>query len=95
MMRAFIVMLLLVSSVADAQTRPDARNMNCGRASSLVHANGAIVLGTGPHTYDRYVSSVRFCPYPQVARPVWIATADEAQCFVGYLCADGTQRFSR
>jgi hypothetical protein len=95
MMRALTVTLLLVSSLANAQTRPDVRVLNCGQASSLVRANGAIVLGTGAHTYDRYVSSARFCPYPQVTRPAWIATSDEAQCFVGYLCADGTQRFSR
>lgn len=69
-----------------AQTRPVTLGMSCARANALVTRQGAIVLGTGPYTYDRYVSSQAFCLSTEFARPAWVPTADTPQCFIGYTC---------
>jgi hypothetical protein len=44
------------------------------------------VLGTGPHTYDRYVAHQGFCGLDQVTDPAYERSADTPQCFVGYRC---------
>lgn len=76
---------LLVAAVAHA--RPDSMNMTCAEAKNLVDAHGAIVIGTGPHIYDRYVAHGGYCMSGEVAKPAWIETADDFQCMVGYRCA--------
>ena len=65
---------------AQAQARPDARQMSCGDVQSLLGARGAAVLTTGQHTYDRYVSNGRYCIHPQVAVRATVATADTRSC---------------
>lgn len=62
--------------------------MACAQARGLVAAYGSIVLGTGPHTYDRYVLHRGFCFPGQTIRSEWVPTADTPQCFVGYTCQD-------
>jgi hypothetical protein len=39
---------------------------------------GAIVLGTGPNIYDRFVSSRAFCTRDEQIEPRWLATAEYA-----------------
>lgn len=68
-----------------AQGRPDARTMSCGEVQALLDASGAVVLTTGQHVYDRYVSGRRFCTHPDMAAPARIATRDVASCPV-YRC---------
>jgi hypothetical protein len=60
--------------------------MGCGQAAGLVASSGAIVLGTGGHTYERFVSDARFCLRTEMTEPVWVLAADTSQCFVGYRC---------
>jgi hypothetical protein len=62
--------------------------MSCRQAAGLVASRGAIVLGTGAYTYDRYVSDQRFCLRSEVTIPEWVPTADTPQCFVGYRCKE-------
>ena len=38
-----------------AQPRPNTLSMSCRDAQALVVSHGAIVLGTGPNRYERYV----------------------------------------
>ncbi|MDB5594246.1 MAG: hypothetical protein JWM36_1207 [Hyphomicrobiales bacterium] len=71
---------------ASAQGRPDTLQMSCGMAASLVSRAGAIVLGTGPNIYDRYVASRAFCQRDEEMRPRWLATRDAPQCFIGWVC---------
>src|SRR5829696_8952254 len=52
----------------------------------LVAAKGAVVLRTGPNTYDRYVRDASFCAVQESVRPDWVRTADSAQCYVGGVC---------
>lgn len=71
---------------AMAQGRPDTLRMSCGTTAELVRRSGAIVLGTGPNLYDRYVSSHAYCERDEETVPRWLATGDAPQCFVGYGC---------
>jgi hypothetical protein len=77
----------LVSSAA-AQPRPSSVNMGCRQAAGLVASRGAIVLGTGGYTYDRFVADHRFCLRGEVTEPAWVPTRDTPQCLVGYRCKE-------
>jgi hypothetical protein len=80
--------LALIATGAVAQPRPSTVNMLCGQAAAIVAARGAIVLGTGGFTYDRFVADRRFCAITQTTEPAWVPTADMPQCFVGYRCKE-------
>jgi hypothetical protein len=83
---------LSIGSEAWAQTRPVSTSLTCSLVAGLVASQGAIVLGTGVYTYDRYVSGPNFCVLGETIEPAWVATVDNPQCFVGYQCR---QRFQR
>jgi hypothetical protein len=83
---ASISLLIACQTAAFAQGRPDTLRMSCGQAAGIVRQFGAIVLGTGPYIYDRYVASRAFCQRDEQTEPRWLATADTRQCFVGYGC---------
>ncbi len=73
---------------AAAQRRPDSLSMSCRSVQALVARSGAMVIGSGPHIYDRFVADRRFCAVTQITRPAWIRSADTASCFVGYTCEE-------
>jgi len=83
---ALVAMLLLAPSLAAAQGRPDSRTVSCGRLAAAVRTQGALVIGTGPYVYERYVTGGQFCSRGDVTEPAWIEAADTPQCFVGYAC---------
>ena len=91
---AAALVLTLAASAAAGQTRravptegrPSTLTLSCGQARALVVARGAIVLGTGGHTYDRYVLHTGFCPFDQTTEPAFERTADHPQCYVGERC---------
>lgn len=68
---------------ADAQSRrPDTRSMTCSQAQALVDQRGGIVMSTGQHTFDRFVSNRSFC---QVGETVWrerVQTKDNPKCLL-------------
>ena len=76
----------LISTGTVAQPRPSTTDMRCAQAAGMVAARGAIVLGTGGFTYDRFVSDVSHCAIKQRTEPAWVPAADTPQCFVGYRC---------
>jgi len=89
-MRRVVLVLsacVFVSSV-QAQSRPSTPNMTCNQARQLVASRGAVVLGTGTYTYDRYVLDLRFCEINETIQPAYVPTRDTPQCPVGYLCRD-------
>ena len=86
--------LMLWAPVAAAQSRPQTPRMSCAAASRLVATRGAIVLGTGPDLYDRYVASRRFCLPDETTKPAWVRSANDPQCFVGYVCERIDDEFS-
>jgi len=90
MKRAVIV---LMSSAfltgAQAQTRPSTVVMPCGASQQMVFARGAIVLGTGGQTYDRFVRDQTFCAIGEYAQQAFVPSRDTPWCFVGYRCKQG------
>jgi hypothetical protein len=85
---------LLVGADAWSQGRPVSTTMTCSRAAGLIALQGAVVLGTGVYTYDRYVSGPNFCALGETTEPAWVPTVDNPQCFVGYQCRPRFQRQS-
>jgi hypothetical protein len=77
---------LFVSSAALAQSRPSTTNMSCAQAQATVRSAGAIVLGMGGFSYDRFVSNDSMCAREEMGVPTWAPTRDAAQCMVGYVC---------
>ncbi len=82
-----VTLTLLIPESSLTQPRPLTPAISCGRAKPLVASRGAIELGTGQHSYNRYVRSQAFC-YPPMIRPAWVPTADTPRCFVGYTCVE-------
>ncbi len=89
----FAVSLFVTNAIA--QPRPSSVAVSCRQAAGLVASHGAIVLGTGGHTYDRFVADRRFCLITEVTEPAWVPAGDTPQCFVGYRCKEAEFRFDR
>ena len=87
--------LSLAATSVGAQPRPSSVAMSCQQAAGLVASRGAVVLGTGGYTYDRFVRDRRFCLIQEAIEPAWVPTADTPQCFVGYRCKEREPFFDR
>jgi hypothetical protein len=81
--------LCAASTAAAAQGRPNSLAMTCGQARQLVLSQGAVVIGTGPNIYDRYVRDGSFCLVGEYPSAGWITTRDTPQCVVGFRCRSG------
>ena len=80
--------LSLAAGDALAQ-RQSTVDMSCGEARDVVRANGAIVLGTGGRTFDRFVAHPSYCLQGEDAYGGWARTTDELRCPVGLICKPG------
>ncbi|WP_262030447.1 hypothetical protein [Microvirga sp. Mcv34] len=80
------VALIGIGSDAIAQSHPLTTGMTCAEARGLLAAHGAIVLNTGPTTYERYVSSSGYCGINELSGPVWVPTQDIRLCPIGGRC---------
>jgi hypothetical protein len=90
MIRGFLILSsLALATAVSAQGRPSTPTMSCADVGGLVATQGAVVLGTGTYTYDRYVSNRSYCQLDEFTRPSWVPTRDNPQCFAGYRCASG------
>jgi hypothetical protein len=76
----------MLAAPALSQGRPSAPQMTCRQAAGLVAAQGAVVLGTGGPTYDRFVRDRRFCAVTEAVQRAFVVTRDSPACFVGYRC---------
>jgi hypothetical protein len=77
---------LLSAAAAAAQGRPDSRTMSCQQVQAFIANQGAVVLTTGQHTYDRYVRNSGQCfSTADIAVSARIPTADTPACRV-YRC---------
>jgi hypothetical protein len=94
-MKRILAMLALacIATSALAQARPSTVNRPCASSRQLVFSQGAIVLSTGPNTYDRYVRDLSFCEPNQYLSPAVVPAFDTPQCPVGYRCKDGPRDF--
>lgn len=75
-----------VVPAAGAQARPSTTDMTCSQAMALVASKGAVVLNTGPNTFDRYVRDLAFCSGGEQLKPEWVPARDNRQCPIGYTC---------
>lgn len=75
-----------------AQARPDSLAMSCAQVQALVRREGAVVIGTGPNLYERFVTDAGYCQ-SQRSKPAWIPTRDQKQCLVAQVCRE--RRFKR
>ncbi|MGH1574458.1 hypothetical protein ACRAWG_32200 [Methylobacterium sp. P31] len=78
--------LTLASVPAAAQTRLSSTAMTCQQTIQLIRSRGAIVLGTGGMTYDRFVSDRSFCEPTEIAKRAFRPTRDNPKCLIGYTC---------
>lgn len=76
----------LPAGAAMAQVRASTVNRPCAVSQQDVARNGAIVLGTGGYTYDRFVANRGFCERDEFIEPAWVPARDTQACFVGYRC---------
>ncbi len=83
---ALSALLLLATMPALAQPRPSTPERSCAANRQNVAARGAIVLGTGGHTYDRFVRDRSFCEHGDYLEPAFVPSRDTDACFVGYRC---------
>lgn len=82
-----VLAAVAVPAPAFAQARAYAPDLSCAAVANLVATHGAVVLGTGPNTYDRYVRDLSFCAGGgEALKPEWVRSRDRPQCFVGYTC---------
>ncbi|SFG96711.1 hypothetical protein [Methylobacterium gossipiicola] len=88
-MTRFLAVLLSLGAVGSAQAqRASTIAMDCAQARATVSRQGAIVLGTGGATYDRFVRDRSFCEITEITIPAFVPTRDDANCFVGYRCKE-------
>ena len=87
-MKTALVMIgaLALAAPAAAANRPSTTSMTCRAAQALVMRAGAIVLGTGGQTYDRFVRFDTYCPLGNYGHPAFRPTRDNPQCNIGYYC---------
>ena len=60
----------------------------CAAVAAAVTSRGAVVLDTGPGTFERVVRDAGLCALEETTRPAFEPTADDPRCFVGYRCVD-------
>jgi hypothetical protein len=87
-----LALMVLVTS-AQAQTRPTTVDRSCQFSRGLVLARGAVVLGTGGYTYDRFVRNGSFCAVGEYTEPAFAPSLDRPQCFLGYRCKPGPREW--
>ncbi len=88
-MRHIVLVFLLTltaTAAAEAQARPSTVTRPCAASQRDVQRHGAIVLGTGGYTYDRFVRDRSFCQFDEFLDPAWVPSSDIQACFVGYRC---------
>lgn len=78
--------VLALGSVA-AEARPSLYTMTCAQAQAYVQRQGSVVANTGPMTYEKFVSSGKYCDRSQRAVSTYIGTRDNAHCRIDYKCA--------
>lgn len=87
--------MVLVTGAAVAQQRPYSPDMSCKAIENLVASRGALLIDTGPRSFDRFVNSRQFCYFSQDIEPAWIPAGDDRECFVGYTCKEHDRERSR
>jgi hypothetical protein len=83
-----VLLLIAAPSLALAQGRMSTTNLTCAQARGMVASQGAVVLGTGGATYQRFVSHGGFCQRLETAQLAYAPTRDTPACPVGGVCVE-------
>jgi hypothetical protein len=83
--------LVLVLAASTSAARQSTTTMTCGQAAATVAKAGAIVLTTGPNTYERFVATSDKCLEGELTEPATAPTTDSEACPVGYICKQREQ----
>ena len=86
MFRIAVSLIALIATTAAVAARPSTLGMSCQQAQNLVATQGAVVMTTGPHTFQRFVSSAGYCKIAEWAEPASAPTKDARHCPLGYTC---------
>ena len=78
--------ILFVLAATAACARPSTLSMTCRQAQSLVASKGAVVMTTGAHTYNRFVTNESYCMTAEWAYVATARTKDVRSCRLGYTC---------
>ncbi|WP_292076079.1 hypothetical protein [Mesorhizobium sp.] len=77
----------LLCAASAAHARPDTRAMTCAQTQALIQRDHAVVLTTGPETYDRFVRQFgNECDWPEVPISTTVP-AQDGECGV-YRCEE-------
>ena len=79
------ILFALVATAASA--RPSTLSMTCRQAQSLLASKGAVVMTTGAHTYDRFVTQQTYCMTAEWGYAATAPTKDRPSCQLGYTCS--------
>jgi hypothetical protein len=86
MPRLLLTLALSMLACAAMAARPSTLDMTCNQARNFVASHGAVVMSTGPFTFERFVAHAGHCMWDEYAARVWAPTRDASQCRVGYAC---------
>ena len=86
MRRGGLVLLVILAGTSLSDARPSTTTMSCGQAAATVARAGAMVLTTGPGTYERFVASGAQCLPGEFTEAAQAPTLDSPYCTVGYVC---------
>jgi hypothetical protein len=68
---------IMFASTGLADARADTRNVTCAELQQMIQSRHAVVLTTGPNTYDRFVRQFgNECDWPQVPMSAYVQTRD-------------------
>ncbi|TPM38100.1 hypothetical protein [Mesorhizobium sp. B2-3-4] len=72
-----MTMGIVLATTGLAAARPDSRSMSCAEIQSMIQSRRAVVLTTGPNTYDRYVRQFgNECDWPDIPMSAYIPSRD-------------------
>jgi hypothetical protein len=86
--RGLVILFIGIGTAAFA--RPSTQSMTCQQAQNLLASKGAVVMTTGPHTYDRFVAREGYCMTAEWADAASAPTQDVRSCRLGFTCKTGS-----
>lgn len=87
--RLALILCVFLAAPASAQNPASStQRMVCAEAMALVKAKGAILLGTGGTTMERFVRDRGQCDMSEIAELRFVPTRDNPECPIGYRCRE-------
>ena len=84
------VFILFIGIGTVAFARPSTLSMTCREAQALLASKGALVMTTGPHTYERFLAGDNYCMIAEWPDAASAPTKDVRSCPLGFICRTGS-----